>query len=93
MLVIGGGVNGGIYGDHPNIDESALDDDGNTRYKQDTSNGARSTDFRDVYGTIIKHWLGITDPGTLAAMLPDDGTLGYSGANYWTTPDFDLGFL
>jgi uncharacterized protein (DUF1501 family) len=93
MLVIGGGVNGGIYGHHPNIDESALDDDGNTKYKQDTSNGARSTDFRDVYGTIIKHWLGITDSAILAALLPDDGTLGYSGPNYWTAPDFDLGFL
>ena len=60
VLVIGGGVNGGVYGDHPNIDESALDDDGNTVYKQDTSNGAKSTDLRDVYGTIIKHWLGVT---------------------------------
>lgn len=95
MLVIGGpnAINGGVYGDHPNIVESALDDDGNTKYKQDNSNGARSTDFRDVYGTIIKHWLNITDPMVLASMLPDDSTLGYSGANYWTVPNFDLGFL
>ena len=86
MLVIGGGVNGGVYGDHPNIDESALDDDGNTRYKQDTSNGARSTDFRDVYGTIIKHWLNLNSDAAVGALLPHDGTLGFSGPNYWTVP-------
>lgn len=93
MLVVGGGVNGGIYGEHPNIEEDALGNDGNTRYRQDHSNVARSTDFRDVYGTIIKHWLNITNPATLAAMLPHDGTLGFSGPNYWLTPDFDLPFL
>jgi uncharacterized protein (DUF1501 family) len=93
VLVIGGGVNGGVYGDHPNIDESALDDDGNTVYKQDTSNGAKSTDLRDVYGTIIKHWLGVTNPASLAALLPDDTTFGHSGPNYWTVPSFNMGFL
>ena len=35
MFVIGGAVNGGVYGNHPNIDESALDDEGNTVYSQD----------------------------------------------------------
>ncbi len=92
MFVVGG-VNGGVYGEHPNIAEAALDEDGNTPYKQDHSNGARSTDFRDVYGTLIKHWLGITDAGTLASLLPADTTLGYSGANYWTAPNFNLPFL
>ena len=29
----------------------------------------------------------------LAAMLPDDGTLGFSGPDYWTVANFDLGFL
>lgn len=93
MFVIGGAVQGGIYGEHPNIAASALDNNGNTPYRQDHDNGARATDFRDVYGTIIKHWLGLTDPGTLAALLPSDATLGYSGPRYWTAPDFDLGFL
>jgi uncharacterized protein (DUF1501 family) len=93
VFVIGGGVQGGVYGEHPNIDPAALDDDGNTTYKQDHSNGARSTDFRDVYGTIIKHWLGITNPGTLASLLPLDTTLGFSGADYWTAANFDMGFL
>ena len=35
MFVIGGGVTGGVYGNHPNIDAAALDDDGNTVYTQD----------------------------------------------------------
>ena len=34
MFVIGGGVNGGVYGNHPNIDDAALDDEGNTVYSQ-----------------------------------------------------------
>jgi uncharacterized protein (DUF1501 family) len=93
MFVIGGAVHGDVYGEHPNITESALDDDGNTKYKQDHSNGARSTDFRDVYGTIINHWLGISDAPTLASMLPLDSTLGFSGANYWTAANFDMGFV
>jgi len=93
MFVIGGGLTGGIFGDHPNIAESALDEDGNTKYKQDTSNGARSTDFRDVYGTIIKHWLNVTDQPTLDSLLPLDTTLGFSGPDYWTAANFDMGFL
>jgi uncharacterized protein (DUF1501 family) len=91
--VIGGGVQGNVYGDHPNITESDLDDDGNSKYKQDNSNGARSTDFRDVYGTIIKHWLGITDAPTLASLLPLDSALGFSGPDYWTAANFNMGFL
>jgi uncharacterized protein (DUF1501 family) len=93
MFVIGDAVVGGVYGEHPNIAAAALDDDGNTQYKQDHSNGARSTDFRDVYGTLFKHWLGLTNAGTLAALLPNDTTLGYSGPDYWTAPNFDLGFV
>ena len=62
-------------------------------YKQDTSNGARSTDFRDVYGTIIKHWLNITDQPTLDSLLPLDTVLGFSGPDYWTAANFDMGFL
>ena len=93
VFVIGGDVQGGVYGEHPNIDPAALDDDGNTTYKQDHSNGARSTDFRDVYGTLIKHWLGISSPSTLASLLPLDTILGFSGPDYWTAANFDMGFL
>lgn len=85
MLVIGGAVNGGVYGNHPNIAETALNEDGNTHYSQTGS--YRSTDLRDVFGTITRHWLGLTDPSTIFAA--DGG----SPADYWTVPNFNMGFL
>jgi uncharacterized protein (DUF1501 family) len=51
MFVVGGAVNGGVYGNHPNLDD--VDDSGNTNYSQDGTSGFRSTDFRDVYGTVL----------------------------------------
>lgn len=101
MLVIGGpnAIKGatpslsGVYGNHPNIDPDdatdGIDEDGNSRYSQDNANPHRSTDMRDVYGTIIKHWLGL-DP---TALLPLDSTLGFSGPDYWTASNFNMGFL
>jgi uncharacterized protein (DUF1501 family) len=89
MFVIGGGVNGGVYGNHPNINEGALDDNGNTPYSQ--AGSFRSTDFRDVYGTIFKHWLNLPNPSSL---LPTDTVPGGGDPNdYWTAPNFDLPFL
>jgi len=85
MFVIGGAVHGGVYGNHPNIAD--LDGDGNTKYSQDTANGFRSTDLRDVYGTILKHWLGMTNP---SAVLPVDGG---DPKTRWTAPSYDMGFL
>lgn len=96
MFVIGGAdaINGGIYGNHPNIDGNdgthGIDNNGNSRYSQDNANPQRSTDFRDVYGTIIKHWLGIANPSPI---LPLDSTLGYSGSRYWTQANFDMAFM
>lgn len=105
VFVIGGTVNGGpsaanggVYGNHPNINsdpnvvspaggDGALNSDGNTVYSQDPSDPFRSTDIRDVYGTILKHWLNIADPGTL---LPQDSG---DPTQYWTAPNFDLPFL
>jgi len=88
MFVIGGGVTGGVYGNHPNIADSALDSEGNTVYTQN-ANPFRSTDFRDVYGTILKHWLGMTVP-QVQTLLPADGG---PAQFYWTVPNFDLGFI
>ncbi len=85
MFVIGGTVNGGIYGNHANI--GVLDSRGNTTYSQTSGDPYRSTDFRDVFGTILKHWLGLPNPA--AVFPPDSG----SPATYWTSPNFDLGFL
>ena len=93
MFLIGGKVNGGIYGNHPDISDSrvlnpgATWDDGNTKYSQDPSNPHRSTDFRDVYGTILKHWLQIPHSEILASLLPLDSG---SANDYWTVENFDL---
>jgi len=89
MFVIGGAVNGGVYGNHPDIDETSLDDSGNTVYSQG-ANPFRSTDFRDVYGTLLVHWLNMPSGTVLSSVLPPD--VGPPAA-YWTVPNFDLGFL
>jgi uncharacterized protein (DUF1501 family) len=103
MLVIGGpnaiqgatSMTSGVYGNHPNITPqdddptNGIDDDGNSRYSQDNGNPHRSTDIRDVYGTIINRWLGL-DP---TALLPLDSDLGFSGPDYWTQANFNMGFL
>ncbi len=90
MFAIGGGVNGGVYGAHPNIESSALDQDGNTVYTQD-ANPYRSTDFRDVYGTVLKQWLNMSEFDILTDVLALDS--GFDPASYWTAADFDLPFL
>jgi len=90
MFVIGDTVNGGIYGNHPNIDPLALDGNGNTVYSQAGGDAFRSTDFRDVYGTILKHWLNMAEATILSDVLPPDAG---PAASYWTTPNFDLGLL
>jgi uncharacterized protein (DUF1501 family) len=85
MFVIGGNVNGGVYGNHPNINESAWDGDGNTVYHH-TGDDFDSTDLRDVYGTVLKHWVGLA-PATVAALLPTDPG---DPTQYWTTANFDM---
>lgn len=87
MFVIGEAVNGGIYGNHPNL--AALDEQENTVYSQ-VPGLFRSTDFRDVYGTILKHWLGMSGELIASEMLVPD--VGHPGG-YWTVPNFDMGFL
>ena len=84
---LGGGVTGGVYGRHPGI--FTLDDDENTIYSQ-AAVTHRSTDFRDVYGTILKHFVNMTPANILANVLPLDGG---DPASYWTAANFDLGFL
>jgi uncharacterized protein (DUF1501 family) len=90
MFVVGGTVVGGVYGNHPNIEEAAIDNDGNTVYSQAAANPFRSTDFRDVYGTILKHWLNMPHPQILSDVLPLDGG---NPDTRWTVEDFDMGFL
>jgi uncharacterized protein (DUF1501 family) len=88
MFVIGGQVAGGLYGNFPDIGEEETDlKNGNTVYLQGPANTPfRATDFRDVYGTILKHWLNVP-AGTVASILPADaGDPNF----YWTAPNFDL---
>jgi uncharacterized protein (DUF1501 family) len=47
VIVAGGSVKGGIYGDHPSLTD--LDRGGNLKF---------GTDFRSVYATVIQKWLG-----------------------------------
>jgi uncharacterized protein (DUF1501 family) len=46
MFVLGGGVKGGFFAPHPSLTDL---DDGNMKM---------TTDFRRVYATMIKEWLG-----------------------------------
>ena len=91
MFLIGGKVAGGVYGNHPRIDPVELDGEGNTRYRQNGSNdGFESTDFRDVYGTILTRWLDMSQATVLSSVLALDGG---SANSYWTAANFNVGFL
>ncbi len=50
-FVMGGRVQGGVYGDYPSLTD--LDERGNLRY---------TTDFRRLYSTIENRWLGANQP-------------------------------
>jgi uncharacterized protein (DUF1501 family) len=91
MFVIGGTVNGGVYGNHPNINDPALDDEGNTEYRQDANGGYRSTDFRDVYGTVLTRWLDMSSATVTSSVLRLD--VGQDPDFYWTSANFNLGFV
>jgi uncharacterized protein (DUF1501 family) len=53
MFLAGAGVKGGFYGTHPSLTDL---DDGNMKM---------TTDFRSVYATVIKEWLGYDDPAAV----------------------------
>ena len=62
MFVIGKGVKGGFYRRHPSLTDL---DDGNLKM---------TTDFRSVYATMIKEWLGYSDtPAVLKGTFPTLG--------------------
>ncbi len=92
MFVVGGAVNGGLYGNHPDIRANSLDDQGNTNYTQssDPSDAFVSTDFRDVFGTILLNWVDM-DLGDVQALLPTDPFV--DPDHYWLTQNFNMGFL
>ena len=53
MFIVGAGVKGGFYGQHPSLTDL---DDGNMKM---------TTDFRRVYATMIREWLGSDDAETV----------------------------
>ena len=58
VFLIGGGVKGGLYGDHPNLAQLNM------------GNLAFSTDFRSVYATVIERWLGRPSTAIVGAGFP-----------------------
>jgi uncharacterized protein (DUF1501 family) len=62
MFIVGKPVRGGFYGKHPSLTDL---DDGNMKM---------TTDFRRVYATLIKEWLGYDD--TAAVLKGSFDTLG-----------------
>jgi len=57
MFVVGGGVRGGVYGDHPSLTDL---DFGNLKWH---------TDFRSVYATVLEKWLGVTSTPILGTQF------------------------
>ncbi len=93
MFVIGGSVNGGVYGNHPNIDEACARRPGQHACTSRTPitswhHAFRSTDFRDVYGTVLKRWLQIMSPQVAALSRRHRGRDVSLGDQ-----NFDMGFL
>jgi uncharacterized protein (DUF1501 family) len=66
MFIVGKPVRGGFYGRHPSLTDL---DDGNMKM---------TTDFRRVYATLIKEWLGYDD--TAAVLKGSFDTLGVFAA-------------
>jgi uncharacterized protein (DUF1501 family) len=58
MLLVGGGVKGGVYGDHPSLEQL---DNGDVVF---------TTDFRSVYTTVLERWLGRPARGVIAGSFP-----------------------
>jgi uncharacterized protein (DUF1501 family) len=64
MLVMGGGVKGGLYGEHPSLTEL---DDGDLVF---------TTDFRSVYGEVVERWFDVEQSTVLGDRYPKLGFLG-----------------
>lgn len=68
VFVIGNPVRGGLYGAQPSLSTSVLDrNGGNTEF---------TTDFREVYATILDKWLNVDSKAVLGKQYPNAGFLG-----------------
>ncbi len=64
MFLVGGGLRGGLYGEHPSL---ANLDNGDATY---------TVDFRSVYATVIEKWFGRPTGGVIAGSFPTVPLLG-----------------
>jgi uncharacterized protein (DUF1501 family) len=58
LFLVGGGVKGGLYGTQPDLANSSI---GNVRF---------TTDFRNVYATVLERWLGRPSASVLSGSFP-----------------------
>ncbi len=58
VFMIGGGVKGGLYGQHPNLN------------RLNAGNLAFTTDFRQVYATVLERWLGRPSAAIVGGTFP-----------------------
>jgi uncharacterized protein (DUF1501 family) len=66
MFIIGNPVKGGLYGEHPSLEATQLDNGGNMKF---------TTDFRQVYAEILDKWLGADSQTILGARYNSVGFL------------------
>ena len=71
MFVIGKQVQGGLYGEHPSLTDLDEAQGGGAGWGGDLK---MTTDFRHVYATMTKEWLGVDD--TKSVLKADFPTLG-----------------
>ncbi|MEO7039545.1 MAG: DUF1501 domain-containing protein [Candidatus Elarobacter sp.] len=58
LFVVGGGVKGGLYGEHPSLTDL---DHGDLKF---------ATDFRAVYATVLERWLGRSAADVIGGSYP-----------------------
>ena len=66
MFVVGNPVRGGLYGQYPSLEVTALDTAGNLK---------ENVDFRSVYATILDKWLSADSQSILGARFDNLGFL------------------
>jgi len=66
VFIIGNAVQGGLYGEQPSLQATALDDAGNPKF---------TVDFRAIYATILDRWLGANPAEVLGESYENIGFL------------------